>query len=103
MNPGIVSHERIVVAGNVNDTCTLAAFSQELLNDVIAVLRPMPRSLQTPAIYNVADQDNRFGFVDPQKIQQEVGLGRLRAQMYVREKQGSILNSVAVVGWLCHG
>jgi hypothetical protein len=50
-------------------------------------LRPVPRRAQGPAIDDIADQINRFGFVVTEEVEQLVGLTAAGSQMDVGDKQ----------------
>lgn len=61
--------------------------TQKLLDHVVAGLRPIPAALQAPAVDDVADEDDRVRLVVAQKIDQEIRLGRLRAQMNIGNEE----------------
>ena len=79
--------ELVVIAGDVDDARALAALAQQLLDHVVVRLRPVPGAAQPPAVDDVADQIDRLGVVVAQEVEQELGLGRLRAEMDVRDEQ----------------
>ena len=81
------AQELVVVAGDIDDARALAALAQQLLDHVIVRLRPMPGTAQPPAVDDVADQIDRIGIVIAEEIEQELRLGRLRAEMDVRDEQ----------------
>ena len=76
-----------MVAGDVDDAGALARLAQQFLHDVVVALRPVPGAPQPPAVDDVADQIDRLGLVMAQEIDQELGLGRLRAEMDVGDEQ----------------
>ena len=81
------AQELVVIAGDVDDARALAALAQQLLHHVVVRLRPVPGAAQPPAVDDVADQIDRLGVVVAQEIEQELGLGRLRAEMDVGDEQ----------------
>ncbi|MCY1240141.1 hypothetical protein D9M72_529740 [compost metagenome] len=87
VHAGKIAQELVVIAGDVDDAGALAGLAQKLLDDVVAVLRPVPAALQPPAVDDVADQHDRLRFVMPQEIEQEVRLGGLRPEMDVGDEQ----------------
>ena len=87
MGAVITAQEFVVIAGNVNDAGALARLAQQLLHHVVVRLRPIPARFQRPAIDDVADQIDGFGFVEAQEIEKLVGLAAARAEMHVGQKQ----------------
>lgn len=75
-----------MIAGDINDARALARLAQELLYDVVAILGPVPVSLQSPAINDIADQEDGIGLVITEKIEQVIRLGGLRAEVHVRNE-----------------
>ncbi len=75
--------EFVVVARNVNDARSLAGLAQQLLDNVVAALRPVPVAAQPPAIDDVADKNDGLGFMIAQEIQEEIRLGGFRSKMHV--------------------
>ncbi len=84
-----VAQEFIVIARHIDDARALARPAQELLDNVVAALRPVPAALQAPAVDNVTDQNIGLGLVVAHEIDEKVGLGRLRAQMDVGNEDGA--------------
>ena len=101
------TQELVVVAGDVDDAGALAALAQQLLDDVVVALRPVPGAAQPPAVDDVADEDRWSRRRGAQEIEQEFGLRRLRAEMDVGEEQGaecgvaSFAMPSALLGSLC--
>jgi hypothetical protein len=75
-----VAQEFVVIAGDIDDPRSLARLAQQLLDHVVAVLRPVPAALQAPAVDDVADEEDRIGVVILQEIDQEVGLRGLSSR-----------------------
>ena len=52
----VVAKAIVVIAGNVDDTRSLAGLAQKLLQDVVMALRPVRAAADFPEVYDVADQ-----------------------------------------------
>src|SRR5688572_23130068 len=75
--------ELVVVARHENDAGALARLAEDLLHDVVVTLRPVPRPAQLPAVYDVADEEQRFALHGTEKVEQGVRLAARRAQMQI--------------------
>lgn len=80
---GKFAKEFVVVAGNVDDARSLAGLSQQLLDHVVAALRPVPVAAQAPAVDDITDENDRLGFMIAQEIQKEIRLGGFGAKMHI--------------------
>ena len=76
-----------MIAGHIDDLRALAPLAQELLDDVVMRLRPVPASLQPPAVDDVADQIDLLGLVLAQKVDQQTRLASRGAKMDVGQEQ----------------
>src|SRR5262249_25838407 len=85
----VVAQKLVVVAGQINDSRTLARLAQEFLHDVVMMLRPEPAGAQLPAVDDIADQINGLGIVITQKLEKLSGLAAASAEMYIRDKQSA--------------
>jgi hypothetical protein len=65
----------------------LRGIGQQLLNDVVVGLRPMPAGAQLPSVHDIADQINGVGIMVAKEIEQLLGLACARAQMHVGNEQ----------------
>ena len=83
----VVAQEFVVVARHVDESRPLAHLAQDLLDDVVVRLRPIPAALQPPAIDDVADEVDRVGIVMPQKVEQHSRLASLGSEMHVRQEE----------------
>ena len=72
---GVIAREFVVIARHIDDARALARLAQQLLDDVIVRLRPVPAALQPPAVDDVADEIDRVGVVVFEEIEQQFGLG----------------------------
>jgi hypothetical protein len=70
MHAGKVAHELVVVAWNIDDAAALTRLPQQLLDDVVARLRPVPAALQPPSVDDIADQDDCLRLGDAQEIEE---------------------------------
>ena len=59
----------VVVARDVNDARAFARFAQNLLNDVVMLLRPVTAATQLPDVDQIADHVKRLKFVLTQEIE----------------------------------
>src|SRR5436190_8926745 len=73
----------VVIARDVNDPCAFARLAQNLLNDVVMLLRPINPAPQLPDVDQITDNVERLEFVFAQKIEQRAGVGTAGAQMHV--------------------
>ena len=76
-----------MIAGNVDDTSTLARLTENFLHDVIVRLWPIPGGAQRPPVDDVADEINRFGFVMAEEVEKLVGLTATRTKMHIGDEE----------------
>ena len=76
--------EFVVVAGHEHHPRAAPDFAQQLLDDVVMRLRPVPAGAQPPAVDDVADQIDRVGLDMAQHVQDEMRLAPARAQVQIR-------------------
>src|SRR5215469_471307 len=86
----VIAQPFVVIAGYVNDARTLTNFAQNLLDDIVVGLRPVPGFLQAPAIDDIADQINRVCIVTTQEIDKEAGFASASAEVQIRNPDRSI-------------
>lgn len=65
-------HEFIVIAGDVDDLGLLAAFAEELLDERVIIITPVPAEAQFPAIDEVADEVKVFAIDHLEEVEQLV-------------------------------
>ena len=75
-----------MIAGDVDDAGALPRLAQELLDDVVMLLRPVPALLQPPAVDDVADEIDRLGVVVAQEVEEQPGLAAAAAEMDVGDE-----------------
>lgn len=80
----------VVVAGNINDFCSLAAFAEELLNDVVVLLRPVDAAPQRPDVNQIPDQVECVELRIAQELEQGGGLASPRAEVNVGNPAGAV-------------
>jgi hypothetical protein len=80
----------VVVAGDVDDAGALAGLAQELLDDVVVRLLPIPCPPEAPAVENVSHQVEEIGLCLPEEIEQEFGIASPRPQMDVGDPDGTV-------------
>ena len=79
-----LSGEFIVVAGDEHHPRAAPDFAQQLLNDVVMRLRPIPACAESPAVNDVADEVDRVGLHMAQHVQDEMRLAPACAQVQIR-------------------
>jgi hypothetical protein len=89
MGATVVAQEFIMVAGNVDDSCSFASLTQQFLYDVVMRLRPVPPGAQLPAVDDIANEVDGVGLVMTKKIKESSGLAPFGAEMHVGKKDGS--------------
>ena len=77
------TRELVVVAGNEDHPRALADLAQQLLDDVVVGLRPVPVALELPAVDDVADQEQVLALDVLQERQQLRCLTAGRAEMKI--------------------
>ena len=87
MPPNVVldvpARELVVVARHEDHARALARLAQQLLDDVVVRLRPVPVAAQLPAVDDVADQEQRLAVGAPQEVEQRARLAAGRAEVQV--------------------
>tara|TARA_R110002153_G_scaffold217484_2_gene369957 strand:- start:3225 stop:3620 length:396 start_codon:yes stop_codon:yes gene_type:complete len=73
----------VVIARDIDNTGALSGLPEQLLNNIIAILGPIPASFQPPAIHNVTNQNNRFGFMVAQEIDEKFRFRSFRSQVHI--------------------
>ena len=90
VRPMNCAREFVMVAGHEDHARAVPHFAQQLLNDVVVGLRPVPARPQPPAVDDVADEEDRVGVVVAKEIEHQLGLAAARAQMQVGDEDGAI-------------
>ena len=85
----VAARELVVVAGNEDHARALARLAQQLLDDVVVRLRPVPAAAQLPAVDDVADEVERLALGAAQEVEQRVRLAAGRAQVQVRDPEAA--------------
>src|SRR5207237_8102865 len=81
----------VMITGDVSDPRTLADFAQNLLDNVVVRLRPIPRLLQAPAVDDVADEVDRLCFGVFEEVEQKLGLAAAGSEVQVRDPDRTII------------
>ncbi len=74
-----LARELVVVAGDVDHPSAFARLAQQLLDDVVVRLLPIPTLLERPPIEHVADQIPALGVDVFEEVEQQVGSTVARA------------------------
>ena len=85
-----LARELVVIAGHEDHAGAVADLAQQLLDDVVVLLRPVPARAQTPAVNNVADEEDRVGIVVLEEIEDQRGLAAAGSQMDIGEENRAI-------------
>ena len=96
-----LARELVVVARHEDHARAVANLAQQLLDDVVVRLRPVPAAAQSPAVDDVADQEESVGVVVAQEIERQLGLAAARAKMKIGEEDRPVAPG-RVVGF-CQG
>jgi hypothetical protein len=84
-----------MIARHVDHAGAFARLAEQLLDNVVMSLRPIPRRSQAPAIDNVADKVNAIGVVVAQKVEKQLRLAPASAKMHVRNEEGAKVSQAA--------
>ena len=95
LQPRVVAQPLVMIARDVDDPRALADLAQNLLDDVVVRLRPVPGFLQAPAVDDVADQIDRLRFGVAQEVEQKLGLAAAGAEMQVGDPDRAIGDAFA--------
>jgi hypothetical protein len=60
-----------MIARKVEDASSLADLAQQLLDDVVVLLRPIPAAVEAPSVQDVTHEVKPVAFGEPQKIQEQ--------------------------------
>ena len=91
--PDELAGEFVVIARHEHHPGAVPHLAQQLLNDVVVRLRPIPGGSQSPAVDDVADQVDRIRVVVAQKIENQGGLTSAGAQMHVGNEDRAVASS----------
>ncbi len=83
------ANEFIVIAGDVDDLCSLARGAQDFLDDVVVLLRPIDSAAELPDIDQIAHDVERADIVPAQEIEEGRGLAVARAEMQIGDPRGA--------------
>jgi hypothetical protein len=86
----IVAEKLVMISRDVDQPNAFSYLAEELLNDVVMLLRPVPTGLEPPAVDDVADKVDRIGVDGPKKIKQQVALTTLRAEVQIGDEECAV-------------
>ncbi len=69
VSPEMIQEELVVIPGDINDSCAFARFTQNFLNHIAMLLRPVNSPAERPNIDQVADDVELLEIVLSQKIE----------------------------------
>ena len=73
----------IVIARDINGPCAFARFAQNLLNDVVMLLRPINTAPQLPDVDQIAHNVESFKVVFAEEVEQCPSVRATRSQMHI--------------------
>src|SRR5689334_12171536 len=85
-----VCHQLVMITGNINDPGTFPRLAQNLLNDVVVLLRPVNAAAKRPDINQIAHHVEGIEIVIAQKIQQHTRIGATTTEMCIRDPASTI-------------
>src|SRR5688572_4647795 len=89
MRTEIVAQELVMVSRQIDHPRAFSGLAENCLGHVVMGLRPVPISLQPPAVDDVADQVDRLGLMMGQEVLQELCLAAAGAEMHVGDEKRS--------------
>src|SRR5205085_9875782 len=75
--------ELVVISRNVNDRHAFARFSQNFLDHVVVLLRPVAAASQLPDVDQITDDIEFLAIVIAQKLEDRLGVARPSSEMNV--------------------
>jgi hypothetical protein len=84
--------EFVMIASDEGHPGFLAVLSQQLLNEHIVIVGPIPFAAQLPAVNEIPDDVQVLAFGFSKELEKFPHLGMLRAQVNVRYPDGAILH-----------
>lgn len=76
----------IMIAGHINQLCTLVDFACQLVKDTVVILVPVPALGEFPAVDYIADEVKITAFHVLEKIEQGGGIKTFGADMKIRQE-----------------
>ena len=73
--PDELARELVVIARHEDHARAVPDLAQQLLDDVVVLLRPVPARAQAPAVDDVADEKDRVGVVVTQEVEDQLPPG----------------------------
>ena len=73
-----------MIARDVDNACSFARFAQNLLDDVVMLLRPVAAAAYLPDVNEIAHDIKHLEIVLAQEIEQSGSTARTRSQMDIR-------------------
>lgn len=81
----------IVISGDIGDPCPLAGLAQNLLNDVVVGLSPIPPAFQLPTVDDVPNKEKTIALVMLEKVEKPFGLATGGSQMNIRYPDRAVM------------
>src|SRR5271157_932315 len=87
-HPAIAADRFVMIAGDENDSRSLAGFSKKLLQHVVVRLQPEGTALQAPEIDDIAHEIDGVRVVVADKVEERFRLASARAEMNIGDEKG---------------
>ncbi len=78
-----------MVSRDVNHARAFAGFAQDLLDDIVVLLRPIEATPQLPEIDQIADDVERLHLIVTEEIEKGGGIAAARAEMEIGNPGGA--------------
>jgi hypothetical protein len=84
-----------MIAGDENDTRSLAGFPEKLLQHVVVRLQPERTALQAPEIDDIAHEIDGVRVIVADKVEERFRLASARAEMNIGDEKSPVLARLA--------
>ena len=99
MAADIVAQEFVMVSRDIGNLGALACLAQQLLDDVVMFLRPVPAVTQLPSVEDVPYEIERVGAMSAKEVEKIKGLAAGCAQVDVRYPDRPTMSTLVA---FCH-
>src|SRR5215208_560094 len=93
------NHQFVVISRDINDTGTLAGLTQDFLDDIVMLLRPINSAAHRPDIDEITHNVKRIEIILAKKVEQCCGVTTARAQVRVGDPRSAIMPRPRQLFW----
>jgi hypothetical protein len=79
-----------MISRDVDQPNPFSYLTEELLDDIIMLLGPVPTRFEPPAVDDVAHEVDRIGVDCPKKIKEQVALTTFRAKVQIGDEECAV-------------